>query len=332
MPTLRDASYIVGNPIRHDAARMVWPPESMKSGDALSTRRVIDRFARAGAALHALERSTKQAWKNIDRAAVVAGLRARVADPALISQQKTKFCGTAAVAFELARRDPARYVETVAAIYTDGAFTTKTGRRITAERELRDGAMPVPETSSPAIDAADWLLTATLRDDENGVFDIDGEDARSNIAGFTLRAEMAAWTRDILGLKPTIVSCVTSGEVDAIRRADATLRAGGTALLLIDANLIKDGTGNHEEDISYQRINHAGGQPGWKQPSLHSRDDGVYDHWVVCLGDLQIASGANDDSKSPMSVRLWSWGAEFVVSGTAEAFSEYLYTVVLGTP
>ena len=62
----------------------------------------------------------------------------------------------------------------------------------------------------------------------------------------------------------------------------------------------------------------------------HSEDDaGPWpDHWVILLG---VNLAANAGGSDPIEVRLWSWGREFQITGTAEAFGEYLYESVAGT-
>jgi hypothetical protein len=63
-------------------------------------------------------------------------------------------------------------------------------------------------------------------------------------------------------------------------------------------------------------------------PLTHAKDDDwPPNHWVVFLGDLAL--GGED---GPISLRVWSWGAEFVITGTADSFTEYQYAVVTGVP
>ena len=47
---------------------------------------------------------------------------------------------------------------------------------------------------------------------------------------------------------------------------------------------------------------------------------------------LGVNLAANAGDADPIEVRLWSWGREFQITGTAEAFGEYLYETVAGTP
>ncbi len=53
------------------------------------------------------------------------------------------------------------------------------------------------------------------------------------------------------------------------------------------------------------------------------------DHWVVYLGGLSPRNPSEDDK---IKLRLWSWGREYKLAGTAGSFGEYLYAMVSGRP
>ena len=151
---------------------------------------------------------------------------------------------------------------------------------------------------------------------------------------------MADWTHDVLGLRYHWETCFVSGELDAIRRAQAAVNAGGVAFLLIDSDLIQleDGNvGEDEEDMWWRRIPHGGRgpkvedifPPADRRP-MHCRDDddtSPPDHWVVLLGNLDLK-----DDDGPISMTIWSWAQHYLLSGTADSFSEYLFAIVTGEP
>ena len=80
----------------------------------------------------------------------------------------------------------------------------------------------------------------------------------------------------------------------------------------------------------FQRFQHFSRSPDIRAlAKVHSKDDDFPpDHWVIYLNGLNF--GKRPEPSDAVAIRLWSWGGEFVVTGTAEAFGEYLYGVVAG--
>jgi hypothetical protein len=269
-----------------------------------------------------LAASTGSQWRYIGAGQLVEQLRFRLRDPGVITQNPTHLCGPIAVVVELARRNPEEYVRAVTELLERGAFTTVGGASISAEAELREE--PVP---TGAIEEADWILAASMRDDANVHEDVDDE--ATGLESLTLWGAMAYWTRNVLGLSSSWETTMTSGELPALRKCPEALAAGGVAFLLVDADLLKTGVRETEEEIWWQRANHLPGLPVQPfGPLTHAKDDDwPPNHWVVFLGDLAL--GGED---GPISLRVWSWGAEFVITGTADSFTEYQYAVVTGVP
>ena len=283
---------------------------------------VMQRYTPVAAELRKLAQAGPHKWKNVNRAQVVSEVRARVRDSGLIRQSPTDFCGPLSIVVEWARRKPQNYVHCVRTLLEDGKITTGSGRVIEADAELRD--LPIPDDP---IGHADWMLAATMREDENINLDIeDGE-------GWTLTAPgaMVSWTADVLGLDAKSYPCWHTEEIASLRAAEKAINNGGVGFLLIDSNLLKDGEDDSEE-VMYNRFRwHVPGSvPGDWGNKRHSEDDaGPWpDHWVILLG---VNLAANAGGSDPIEVRLWSWGREFQITGTAEAFGEYLYESVAGT-
>jgi hypothetical protein len=172
----------------------------------------------------------------------------------------------------------------------------------------------------------DWLWAATIRDDENITEDVDDG---QGLEGLTLWGAMADWTRQLLGLNSHWETCFHSGELDALLRAQDAIDAGGVAFMLIDANLIKDGGDDDEEDMRWRRAKHSARKPlGTPGDLQHSEDDAFPpDHWVVYLGGLTPRHPGEDDQ---IELKLWSWGREYTLSGNCDSFGEYLYAIVTG--
>jgi hypothetical protein len=320
--SLRDAVFAVDDPTvswsaRDSLAASFWPP----LGSPFSLVEFTQRYASAGAALRTLASGGTDAWDRIDRSSVVPQLRDRLRDPGIMRQEQTDLCGPYSVVFELARRRRVRYVKFADELLTNGELHTSEGT-IEAEEDLRERSVP------EKIADVDWLYTSTIRDDENLTEDVDDGEG---IEGLTLWGAMADWTRGLLGLNSHWETCINSGELDALVTAQDAIDAGGVAFMLIDANLIKNGGDDSEEDMHWRSRRHAARKPLGKLSDMkHSEDDAFPpDHWVVYLGGLTPRHPGEDDQ---ITLKLWSWGREFTISGNCDSFGEYLYAVVTGKP
>ena len=359
--SLRDAAFALDAPdgslwsARTSIARGFWPP--LSAGPGVSIRELACRFEAAGAALRVVAGGGSDKWKKIDRGTVVSQVRDRIRDPGVMQQRATSLCGPFAVLMEFARRKPALYVKAAGELLDTGKWTTLTGRVFKADEDLRND--PPGLTSE-----ADWIFAATMRDDPvvtdrirndlrpprtplspglgpeaasieifaNAMMDVDGgSSGGKDLQGLTTWGPMADWTHDILKLTYHWETCFVYGELNALLRAQKAIDAGGVAFLMIDKNLITDGADDDEEDMRFRRSRHSEGHPVEPpEDTTHSKDDDwPPDHWLVYLGGLSPKSPEDDDD---ITLRLWSWGAEYQMSGTADSFGEYLYALVTGTP
>jgi hypothetical protein len=183
-----------------------------------------------------------------------------------------------------------------------------------------------------AIGQVDWLLAATMRDDENIWEDVD--DNANGLETITLWGEERDWTRDILNLPHGgWETCFVSGETDVMRKVADAVSHGGVGFFCVDAALLKPGGGDTEENAHWRQSKHAPRTwPASFGPTNHSEDDGPPwpTHWIVYLGGLQLGTDPADDDQ--LTFRVWSWGAEYEVTCTVEALGEYLYAGVTGLP
>ena len=127
------------------------------------------------------------AFPNIRRADVVAGLRARVADPVSQNQGAASLCGPAAFFYCLLNDRPEVYVQYVIDLYTTGK--AKIGSLSVSPGS--DCRRYSPNASQ--IAPIDWIALASLRDSENSVFDYQSAD--DTASGITMPHSMAAWFR-----------------------------------------------------------------------------------------------------------------------------------------
>jgi hypothetical protein len=233
-------------------------------------------------------------WPRIDKAALVADVRATVLDPeGQVYQAKAQFCGPTSIAVELARQQPRRYVRMCQELFETGSFLSRT-ESISASEGLR--AQPAGEDMSPA----DWMLVATMRDEENAVFAVDGgaTGLDASIQGMTTQWEMDGWTGEVLCKDQTEISTTfVWGEQDAIAYAEQVHAADGVAFLMIHSDLLLQ----PEEDTN---------------PLLP-------DHWVVYRGGLTVSDGR-------IRFSVWSWARRYDVDVPVGRFEDCMYGIVTG--
>ncbi len=298
-------------------------PSALPDNGTISVRKLATRFSGAGGALRAL-RSGRNIWAHMSRATIVKELRDRLRDPLIMCQNPTGLCGPFAIMVELARRRPHRYVLAAKELLEHGRLTCPNGRVIYAEEELRQE----PVAAGP-IGQVDWLIAASMRDDANIWEDVD--DDANGIESMTFWDEQRSWIRDVLDLpNGGWETCFSWGEIDCMRKAQNAVNAGGVACFLIDVNLLINGHSDREENMWWRKSAHiARKKPSGYGNKVHSKDDDIPpDHWVIYLGGFNLGSDPDDDD--PIEIKLWSWGQVYKVTGTVDAFAEYLYAVTTG--
>lgn len=325
--SLRDAAFALDAAIqgpwslRRSLSTAVFPP---LTGAAVSLRDLTSRYSAPGRALRSLANGTANVWAHMSRTTIISEISDRLRDPMIINQSSTGLCGAIAIVTTLVRRDPVRYIHAANELLETGKFTCPTGRVIEADCELRDEPVIVN-----GIGQVDWLLAATMRDDANIWIDVD--DDANGLESMTFWGDQYGWIRDVLALPSGgWETCFVEGETDCMKKAEEAVKAGGVAYFLVDANLIKDGGSDTEEDMHWQSARHvARSARSAFSTAKHSMDDDFPpDHWVEYLGGLNLGSDTSDSDR--VAIRLWSWGSEYLVTGTVDAFTEYLYAVCTG--
>ncbi|MEP0820127.1 MULTISPECIES: hypothetical protein [Trichocoleus] len=275
---------------------MTHPP----TGAPLPNLALIDQ---AQQAIADFERSVAPGmWPYLDKATVVAEMRSRITDPFQINQGGQPFCGPAAIAFELVRKQPVRYVEICRSLYEVGSFQSKT-RRVEATSRLRQSQGRL------RMGQADWMLLSTLRDSENLLFPVDpgAPDVMRNLSGMTKSWEMKGWVREILGYRDVKYDhTYLFGEFEALTEAADVIAAGGVAFALITAEGLLQ---NKKPLLPY--------------PS----------HWVTLVGNIVIQKGQflQHDS-GHFSCEIYSWAKKMKLDADEGPFEDYFWGVVLGRP
>lgn len=231
--------------------------------------------------IDAFEKSTSRGvWPKLSKAEIIHGLRRRVLEPCRVEQGPAPFCGPASIAYELARRNPQRYVRSVRDLFERGTFIDATRKRISASRKLRTfppfGEITVNSSGDKIfydVPQVDWIFLATLREAANVILNVTGGfEGLNALKGATTAWEMVEWSKRILGssrakihrakpmgefgIEPGLLDGGSSdvatwvanifrsperdvGPEPAFRDGVRTLAAGGSAMLMINAQLLK---------------------------------------------------------------------------------------------
>jgi len=250
----------------------------------------------AEAAIADFEQSSAPgAWAFLDKATVIADMRARVQDPFQVNQGGQPFCGPAAVLFTLLLKQPLRYVEICRSLFLVGGFQGSNHYMASSDRlrQASRGNLQMGQT--------DWMVLATLRDVEDIIFPVEpnAPDIIRNLAGMTKSWEMKGWVKEILGYTQVNYDhAYLMNDVSAMQDAAAALQAGGVAFALITAEGM---LGDNPPLVAF--------------PS----------HWIALLGNLSVQG-------DPVTFDIYTWSKQLRVTMDAKSFKKYLWAIVTGTP
>jgi hypothetical protein len=247
------------------------------------------------------EKSTKPGvWASVEKKQLIAEMQLRLNDAFQINQGSQPFCGPAAVIFELARKQPLRYVQICRSLFETGSFQGKT-KLIQASPILRRSQGRLRMTAS------DWMVLATLRESENTIFNIEVNTPEfiRNLAGMTKPWEMQGWIKELFDYRQIkTMHTYLAGEFAALEQAKAAINSGGVVFALITADgLLRDK------------------KPFFPLPT----------HWVTILGNISVKGGDwLDDDSGRISLDLYSWGKQFHINQDEDMFEDYFWGVVIG--
>src|SRR5262245_19080085 len=120
------------------------------------------------------------------RQAVANSLIQRINNPDLIAQRETSLCGPSALIRTLAYDDPVTYARAATELYDTGETWIGT-MHLAPSATLRAYALP----AGAAVDPADWILAAGVRDSDNWFFSYATVD--SGFSAMTLPHSLASW-------------------------------------------------------------------------------------------------------------------------------------------
>lgn len=253
-----------------------------------------DLQKQAMAAISKFEQSgAPSAWPFLDKATIIAEMRARVQNPFQVNQKSQPFCGPASVLFELIRKQPARYVDMCQSLFLIGGFHGYQ-HWLAAPDKLRQASR-----GDLQMGQADWMVLSTLRESETILFPVEpnSPDLIRNLAGMTKSWEMKGWVREILGYaKVKYNHSYLLGDFNALADAQQAIAAGGVAFALITAE----------------------GMLTNKPPAI-----AVPNHWIGLIGGFSI-------QPAQVSFDVYTWSRQMRVNLSHGDFKKYLWATVTG--
>jgi len=211
-------------------------------------------------------------FPNIDRGAVIEGVKKRLDNPARVNQGSTPCCGPAAIIFWLIVRRPFTYVNVAHDLYETGTYTDPdTAFTITITDKHKNA--PATILADHQLDAADWVVIVGLRVNDNILLNFD---QFGDLWGAATPPQMVAWTKNLLGFaNADSKENLIGDQTEALQAAEQAVNgdsAGGVASFLVDLKAVK-------------------GNPLIPIPN----------HWIAYIGGLQITSDT-------VSFRAFTWG------------------------
>jgi hypothetical protein len=236
----------------------------------------VDAFAR---------KSDAGAFWVLHRADIARGLKARLADPDIIHQRDSPYCGPACTIRAICKDDPDAYATAATDLYDTGVGKVK-------DLELKPGSELLKSPVKMNMDESDWLMLATLRDTSNAVLSPAGA-VGDSLAGITVPSTILAWAKAAGYTNQESNTYLTNlskpvwdraKKMMAIARRSSDLKAlGYHVFLLIDANMLDAATQND-----------------WTST--------YPDHWVALEGNIVAAN--LDDRDSAVTANIWTWGGQ----------------------
>jgi len=207
-------------------------------------------------------------WKNIGRADVVTGLRARVANPGKIDTSSCSLCGPASFLYSVLSEYPEDYCNYICDLYDTGKgklwdFEVKPGD------DCKNYKVPTNK-----IHPVDWIGLGGLRDSENGWFDYQSVD--DDASAITMPGTLTSWFKKATyGTRHNVTNVYLTKSRSDIEAANNLRNQGLKVCLFIAADMLYTSDQDNKSTIP--------------------------DHWVVLTGPVLI----KDDK---ISLEVFTWG------------------------
>lgn len=185
------------------------------------------------------------------RSDVEAGLNEKKASPWKIAQAHTSLCGMAVVAYFYAKLKFEEYRQFVLDLHAYGTATSSAGYVLKTDPDKHLQQLKQGETGG--MSPEDFILLASLRDQENGLFDYLPAQDRSSVSvnmeglkGFSLPHEVAMLMKDLVGLnvadKTNIAFSIPTDDtvVEYIKTIQSALAQGHSIAMLVRMDMLNN--------------------------------------------------------------------------------------------
>lgn len=208
------------------------------------------------------------AWKNISRADVVKGLRARIADPGKIDTSNCSLCGPAAFLYSVLSEYPEDYCNYICDLYDTGKGSLW-GFEVKPSSDTKNYKVPTDK-----IDPVDWVGLGGLRDSENSIFDYQSVD--DDASAVTLPRTLTSWfEKATYKTRHNVTNVYLTKSKSDIESANALRSQGLKVSLFINSDMLY--TSKQDNSSTFP------------------------DHWVVLTGPVLIKDGK-------ISLEVFTWG------------------------
>ncbi|HZF69891.1 hypothetical protein [Sulfuricurvum sp.] len=188
---------------------------------------------------------------NFTRDEIKVDLEEKKNAPWKIAQAQTSLCGMAVVAYFYAKLKYDEYRQFVLDLHAYGTATSKAGYTLKTDPDKHLQQLKKDETGGMSPD--DFILLASLRDQENGLFDYLPAQDRNTVSvnmeglkGFSLPHEVAKLMKDLVGLdvidKTNLAFSVPTDNtvIEYIKTIQSALAKGHSIAMLINADIFED--------------------------------------------------------------------------------------------
>jgi hypothetical protein len=223
-------------------------------------------------------------WSSVSRADLADGLVARINNPQNVSSAASQLCGAASVIYNLAQKEPSAYARLAIDLFEKGQGKVN-ALTIKPSADLRK--TPVPAGNDPA----DWIVLASLRDDENWLFTYHGDErwkipftdaSLDEAKAIQMPHTVAAWFKSFgFSDVKNVTNVLFTKGWDDVRDADKLYRGDYKVSLFINTNMLKTATQ---------------GEPS-----------GVPNHWVGMASPI-LSSTNHLDPTATISATVYTWG------------------------
>lgn len=183
-------------------------------------------------------RNVQGFWPHINRARLANALRGRIANPDKINQRSTGLCGVVAMVRVWAFECPDKYVSFAIDLFEKGVGEMR-GRQTHSARRIEPSSSLKNATPPPGMNAADWIVAASIRESLNLAFGYSPGEGMFQIEAFTWPWDVKKQF-DALGYTHvrSAINIASPQGYESLMKASELYQSGWRVILLINMRLL----------------------------------------------------------------------------------------------